>query len=202
VDTKEELLVGDLYRRIKAYKFHECDVLAFLILLRPHSVANSPVRELSDFIAHREKDRGTLKTYMHDVARYVRKETQRVSTNRMHSATDFKYSLNATLIAFKLSPLDSNLTNDVLTCIVSLLQDVRLMHDGIEIGRLRLGRFRKNELWLAGSIPPLHDLIAPVLIVPNTYCSSHKMFGPFPSLVEAKCANGQLRLYLGGREVT
>jgi hypothetical protein len=85
------------------------------------------------------------------------------------------------------------------------------MHDGIEISRLGLGRFRKNELWLAGIVsgPPLktntaivYGVIAPVLIVPNTYCSSHKTFGPFPSLVEAKCANGQLRLYLGGREVT
>ena len=51
MDTKEELLVGDLYRRIKAYEFDECDVLAFLILLRPHSAVNSPVRELSDFVS-------------------------------------------------------------------------------------------------------------------------------------------------------
>jgi hypothetical protein len=207
IDAKEQFLVSQLYRRICARHFYEPDVAALLILLRRHAEKYSPVKELSDFIAHREKDRGTLKTYMNDLVRYFRKETQRVSTDPIHSATDFKYSLNATLIAFNLSPLDSNLTNDVLTCIMSLLQDVRLMHDGIEISRLRLVRFRKNELWLAGSIPPLktgivHAVMAPVLIVPNTYCSSQKTFGPFPGLVEAKCKNGQLRLYLGGREVT
>jgi hypothetical protein len=209
IDAKEQFL-SQLYQRICASHFYERDVAALLILLRRHAEKYSPVRELSDFIAHREKDRGTLKTYMEDVVRYIRKGTERVSTHPIHSATDFKYSLNATLIAFNLSSLDSNLTNDVLTCIMSLLQDVRLMHDGIEISRLQLGRFRKNELWLAGimSRPPLKTstgivtVIAPVLIVPNTYCSSHKTFGPFPSLVEAKCTNGQLRLYLGGREVT
>jgi hypothetical protein len=211
IDAKEQCLVSQLYHRICAGHFYEPDVAALLILLRRHAEKYSPVRELSDFIAHREKDRGTLKTYMDDVVRYIRKRTQRVSTNPIHSATDFKYSLNATLIAFNLSPLDSNLTNDLLTCIMSLLQDVRLMHDGIEISRLQLGRFRKNELWLAGiaRIPPVKTntgivpaVIAPVLIVPNTYCSSQKTFGPFPGLVEAKCKNGQLRLYLGGRKVT
>jgi hypothetical protein len=210
IDAKEQCLVSQLYHRICAGHFYEPDVAALLILLRRHAEKYSPVNELSDFIAHREKDRGTLKTYMNDIVRYFRKETQRLSTNPIHSATDFKYSLNATLMAaFELSPLDSNLTNDILTCIMSLLQDVRLMHDGIEITRLRLGRFRKNELWLAGiiGIPPLktgivHPVIAPVLIVPNTYCSTHKTVGPFHSLVEAKCKNGQLRLYLGGREVT
>lgn len=33
MDAKEELLVGDLYRRIKSHKFHERDVLALLIQL-------------------------------------------------------------------------------------------------------------------------------------------------------------------------
>jgi hypothetical protein len=70
MDAKEELLVGDLYRRIRSHTFHERVVLALLILLRPYSVANSPVRELSDFVAHREKDRGALKTYVHHVLEY------------------------------------------------------------------------------------------------------------------------------------
>jgi hypothetical protein len=70
MDAKEHLLAGDLYRRIRAHTFHERDVLAFLILLRPYSVAGSPVRELSNFVAHREKDRGSLKTYVHYVLTY------------------------------------------------------------------------------------------------------------------------------------
>ena len=209
MDTKEELLVGDLYRRIKAYEFHECDVLAFLILLRPHSAANSPVRELSDFVAHREKDRGALKTYVHHVLTYcnavVAKRAAQVQIGAVHSAAAFRDSLNATLAKFKLTPLDSDVTNDLLACVMSLLQDVRLFHNGVEIGRLGLGRLKK-ELWLLGAItmpgPKKIPVIFPALIVPNSYCSSgeEKKLGAFSGLVEARCTKGRLRLYVGSKE--
>ena len=70
VDAKEKFLVDELCRRIREQKFHERDVLALLILLRGHSAAESPVRELADFIAHREKERGALKKYVQHVVAY------------------------------------------------------------------------------------------------------------------------------------
>ena len=209
MDAKEHLLVGDLYRRIRTHTFHERDVLAFLILLRPYSVAGSPVRELSDFVAHREKDRGSLKTYVHHVLTYgeavVAKRAAQVQIGVVHSAAAFRDSLNATLAKFKLSPLNPDVTDDVLACVMSLLQEVRLFHNGVEIGRLGLGRLKK-ELWLLGAItmpgPKKIPVIFPALIVPNTYCSSgeEKKLGAFSGLVEAKCTNGRLRLYVDGKE--
>jgi hypothetical protein len=209
VDAKEEVLVGDLYRRVKAYKFHERDVLAFLILLRLHSAANSPMRELSDFVAHREKDRGALKTYVHHVLTYcdavVAKRAAQVQIGAVHSAVAFRDSLNATLAKFKLTPLNSDVTNDLLACVMSLLQDVRLFHNGVEIGRLVLGRLKK-ELWLLGAItmpgPKKIPVTFPALIVPNNYCSSgdEKKLGAFNGLVEARCTKGRLRLYVGSKE--
>ena len=88
---------------------------------------------------------------------------------------------------------------------MSLLQDVRLFHNGVEIGRLGLGRLKK-ELWLLGAItmpgPKKISVIFPALIVPNTYCSSgeEKKLGAFSGVVEAKCKNERLRLYVGGKE--
>ena len=67
MDAKEKVLVADLYKRIATRTFHERDVLALLILLREHAPKGSPVGELSDFVAHREKDRGSLKTYVHRI---------------------------------------------------------------------------------------------------------------------------------------
>jgi hypothetical protein len=123
----------------------------------------------------------------------------------VHSAAAFRDSLNATLAKFKLSPLNPGVTDDVLACVMSLLQEVRLSHNKVEIGRLELARFKK-ELWLLGAItmpgPKKTRVIFPALIVPNTYCSSgdEKKLGAFPGLVEAKCTNGRLRLYVGGKE--
>jgi hypothetical protein len=57
MDAKEASLVADLHERVVNRLFHERDVLALLILLRDHAPKASPVRQLSDFIAHREKDR-------------------------------------------------------------------------------------------------------------------------------------------------
>src|SRR5262245_13816243 len=60
MDAKEFRLVSELHTRISRATFHERDVLALLILMRPRTDDNSPARELSDFVAHREKDRGAL----------------------------------------------------------------------------------------------------------------------------------------------
>lgn len=208
MDAKEQVLIGDLYGRIKTHTFHERDVLAFLILLRPHSVPGSPVRELSDFVAHREKDRGSLKTYVHHVVAYgealVTKKAAQLKIDVVHSTVAFRDSLNIALEKFKLAPLESDVTNDVLACVMSLLQDVRVFHKGAEIGRLGLGRFKK-ELWLCGAIrmpgPKQAQVVFPTLIVANRYCSSgeEKKLGVFSGLVEARCTKGRLRLYVGGK---
>lgn len=209
MNAKEQLLVGDLYHCIKTHRFHERDVLAFLILLRPHSVASSAVRELSDFVAHREKDRGSLKTYVHHVVTYaealVTKKAAQLKIGVVHSAAAFRDSLNTTLAKFNLAPLNPDVTDDVFACVMSLLQEVRLFHKGAEIGRLGLGRLKK-ELWLVGAItmpgPKKIPVIFPTLVVPNTYCSSgeEKKLGAFSGLVEARCTKGRVRLYVDGKE--
>jgi hypothetical protein len=209
MDAKEQGLVGDLYRRVKVHTFHERDVLALLILLRPHASAGSPVRELSDFVAHREKDRGSLKTYVHHVVAYgealVKKTAAQLKIDVVHSADAFRESLNIALAQFQLAPLARDVTDDVLACVMSLLQDVRLFHKQREIGRLGLGRLKK-ELWLAAVIPmpgpkQVH-VVFPALIVANNYCSSgkEKKLGAFAGLVEARCTKGRLRLYVRGKE--
>jgi hypothetical protein len=94
----------------------------------------SAVRELSDFVAHREKDRGSLKTYVRHVVTYaealVTKNATQLKVGVVHSAAAFRESLNTTLTKFNLAPLDPDVTDDVLACVMSLLQEVRLFHKG------------------------------------------------------------------------
>ena len=87
---------------------------------------------------------------------------------------------------------------------MSLLQDVRLFHNRKEIGRLGLGRFN-SELWLcAGVVEPTKgvQVVFPALTVPNRYCSAGDVqrLGAFSGLLEARCAKGRLRLYVGGAD--
>lgn len=209
MDAKEERLIGELYHRIKDYSFHERDILALLILLRPYADIGSPVRELGDFIAHREKDRGALKNYVQHVVRYVEAVAHKTSGQAkievVHSSGAFHDSLNIVLSKLELAALTTNEADSILVCVMSLLQDVRVFHNKDEIGHLGLCKYF-NELWLCGIIEMPQFLgirvVFPALIVQNRYCPTCApgVPGDFPDLVEARCDEGQLRLYTGKTE--
>lgn len=209
MDAKETHLVSELHRRIVTSTFHELDVLALLILLREHAPKNSPVRELADFVAHREKDRGSLKTYVHHVVKYgealINGTEASLKIEVVHSAEDFRKSLNTVLGLFRLPALPRDASDGVLTCVMSLLQDVRLFHDKRELGRLGLGRFNK-DLWLCATIimPPKDvTVVFPALIIANRFCLAEedKSREAFEGLAEAKCTRGKLQLYIDGKLV-
>jgi len=140
MDSKEKFLVDELCRRITEQKFHERDVLALLILLRGHSAVESPVRELADFIAHREKDRGALKKYVQHVVAYgqalANGTAAQLKIDPVFTAAAFRDSLNSVLAGLSIRVFPKERTDDVLACTMSLLQDVRLIHEKREIGRL------------------------------------------------------------------
>ena len=205
MDAKEAHLIRGLADRIRARRFHERDVLAFLILLRAHARPDSALRELSDFVAHREKDRGALKTYVKHVVDYgvdLRENRQaNLQITPVHSPRDFEASVNQALASFNLPAFDRHLTDDLFACVMCLLQGVTLHHGSRPIGGLALGRFRKH-IWLCGVVlMPSTDarVVFPALIMENTYCSHSTAFEPFRGLIEAKCVRGRLQLYVGKR---
>ena len=207
MDAKERFLVEEVCRRIAAHAFHERDVLALLILLRGHSTPESPVRELADFIAHREKDRGSLKKYVEHVFAYgealVAGKAASLKINPVYTAAAFRDSLNSVLGSLSMAVLSTEVADDVLACTMSLLQDVRISHGNREIGHLVLTR-QARDLWLSGSItiePMGVHVVFPALIVPNRYCAAGNADDVgFAGVVEARCTKGRLRLYVGGRE--
>jgi hypothetical protein len=209
MDSKEKFLVEELCRRITQQTFHERDVLALLILLREHSTAKSPVRELADFIAHREKTLGKVKDYVHHVVAYgqalANGTAAQLKIDPVFTAAAFRDSLNSVLAGLSIPVFPNGRTDDVLACTMSLLQDVRLIHEKREIGRLGLARLA-GDLWLSGSVimqPKGVQVVFPVLIVSNRYSApgNAEPLG-FSGLVEARSTKGKLRLYVGGREVT
>jgi hypothetical protein len=67
MDTKERWLIEQARATLEAGTFTERDVLGLLILLRRHAQLKSVVREIGDFVAHRERDRGILQTYLRHI---------------------------------------------------------------------------------------------------------------------------------------
>ena len=205
MDAKEKLLVDGLSRRIIGRTFHERDVLALLILLREHAPTGSPLRELADFIAHREKDRGSLQKYVRHVVAYGEAladgSVAHLKIDPVYTASGFRDSLNTVLDSFSIARLSTESADDVLACTMSLLQDVRVIHEKREIGRLRLVRFDK-DLWLCASVkmqPKEVQVVFPALIVPNRYCAlGNAQNIEFGGLVEARCTKGGLRLFIDG----
>jgi hypothetical protein len=207
MDQKETQLVGCLHRKVVDRKFHERDIIALLILLRRQTEENSPLRELCDYIAHRDKDRGPIRDYVKHVLDYCKalrsKQSATLAVDVVHTPKSFRSSMNEVLRKYGLSTFDEATANDVLACIMSILQEVRLFHKKKDIGRLRLLCF-KTDLWLYGEIqePRKKAYVRfPALIVPNRYCAIPKSYREFSGVVVAKCVRRQLRLYVNGKKV-
>jgi len=129
MDAKERWLIEQTRSTLESGSFSEHDVLGLLILLRRHAPACSAVREFGDFVAHREKDRGILHTYL------CRIQTALNGTAAPHdqpltlpifTSSDIHASLNELLTSLGISPIDAELGNRLAVCIISLLQSVKV----------------------------------------------------------------------------
>ena len=198
--------MSDLHSRVKGRTFHERDVLALLILLRPRASPRSPVLELADFVAHRDKDRGLLQKAVGGLKAFLRGTGERrLTVAPVFTAAEFRSSLNATLKAHQVGHLDVEGSNDMLAAAISLLQDVQLLDQGKRMGRLTMARTKHDVhlLGLAhlgeGRARPLEAGMT-MLSVPNRYCSGpvRDTPEPFDGIVEARCTGKALRLYVDG----
>ena len=209
MDSKERAIVAALHGRIQASAFGESDVLGFLIATREYAHSNSPLRELGDFVAHRERDRGILQRYLRHVCEFrdafLAGLPAILHSEVIFSLKDLHATLTSTLQRFDLPSLNEAQTGDLLACAMSILQQVRLSDGKKQIGRLALGR-TATELQLLGLVHvkqadkgPI-EFAVPALIVPNRYCAGPLGTTPtiFQEPVEARWCDGMLKLYVNG----
>jgi hypothetical protein len=71
VDNKQKQLLEFYYRKFIELTFDEKDVYNFLILIRESVRGIRSIRELGDFIAHREKSKGFIKEYLEENQRIL-----------------------------------------------------------------------------------------------------------------------------------
>jgi len=200
MDDKERSLVQTQRDRIAAGNFGEADVFVLLTLLRPAAAAGTPAHEIANFIAHREKDRGAIRDYLWRTKQAfdsIGKRSVRLKIEPVFGRVEFAASLNSALHSAGVMPLADAQMDQVLVCIISLLQHVRIINKGgAAIGELVLA-CTASEILLLGKVrmQGKADGVFPVLVAANHYVS-----GPpgekleFLPLVHAVVSEGRLSL--------
>jgi hypothetical protein len=189
IDYKAGQLIHYSVSRIIAQAFDEHDILVLLILLREHALANSPVRELGDFVAHRVRNRGPFLQFLRNLSPEFEKPSipkgqgatdtlltsiqfdKILSTPAIYSQSDILSSLNDILQPAGFQTLPNDLAGDIIVCIMSLLQDARFVDEHkAEVGKL-LFLISKTKVAIGGTIRMPNDdpLAVTMLSTDNRY---------------------------------
>lgn len=198
MDAKERWLIEQLHSVILSRSFTERDVLALLIILRRHAEQDNLVLEFGDFIAHREKDRGIFKEYLHRVHSALRGELATNGEPTSFTVFSFKSvqnSFNKIFRSLGLPELDTELANQITVCIISLLQSVEMKADSATSASKLLVGISCEYIALLGQgrLPAGHIMSFPILMAQNNYKelpSSCTEYMILDRIVEAGSTNG------------
>jgi hypothetical protein len=203
MDMKEATIIQTYYDRLTSFSFDERDVFTFLILLRPYSQEGSPVYEFSNFVAHREKDRGHIYEYLLASKSFFNKigiklgQTHELKS--VFSEKDIHDSFDTVLTGLGLAPISSEVCYAVQLCIISLLQDVKISDKtGTAIGKL-LFAFDKENIYLMGlfsvvDFPPYSHLQVPVLTMKNQWLKTESYELQTPGIVEISRTHDEIKV--------
>lgn len=178
MDAKESQLIDYYHQRIVNDAFDEKDVYVLLILLRRHSKMKSAVYEFSNFVAHREKDRGFIHEYVLDKKRIFDRLgsiNAKIVIKNIFTLEQIEASFNEVLMKIGKTSFQRDTVSDIVLCIIVLLQDVKLVDKkNRPLGSLVIG-VNKDEISLLGRVSVVNgngkstSIIFPALEVPNKY---------------------------------
>lgn len=178
MDNKEKQIINYYYQKFNNRSFDEKDLYSFLMVIRRHVEDNEVVRELTDFIVHREKSTGFAKEYLdecQDIINNIGKTKVRRKIENMFSFKDIRNGFNALFQQLGFEKMPIEIINDFLICIISLLQGVRIIssRSNQRVGHLSFAASSK-ELFLMGNMMIRNEgrrmpITFPVLSVRNNY---------------------------------
>lgn len=178
MDRKELQLINDYYDKFSSGSFDEKDFYGFLMLVKEHVKNNQIIQDLTDFIVHREKCTGYAKTYLDECKELINnlgKAKVRKKIEPIFSFKEIRSGFNALFQQLGLEKLSIETINDFVLCIISLLQNVKIVSGSLhkEIGYLSFAASSK-ELILMGNLLVRNQgrtmpITFPVLTVQNRY---------------------------------
>jgi len=155
MDDKEKSLLSIFHQKIISKSFDESDIYTLLILLRPYANSKSPVFEFSNFIAHRERDRGVFHKYLLTTKKKLDnlgKENTTIVIKPVFDELEVEISFNKIFNKYGLDNIDSESSRMILLIIISLLQKVRIVNkEGTQFGSLEFA-YSQKEISLLGAV--------------------------------------------------
>ena len=194
--------------RISAGTFSQQDVLALFVLARDQSAKNSAIRELGNFIVHREnRDQGPFYTYLSDSQRSFREKDsggppfthadfQRgiFSENPVFALNQIEQELRVLSDKITLEPLEGERVSIIVLMLISILQG------SVFKGICRLMVVvTDKEIGLVGTVEDQSGWgLIPVLSVPNKWYQvppAPQFIGLLPDEeLEVECTQGRVIL--------
>ena len=143
MDKKARLLLDEYHRIFLGKNFVEHDVLGFFIFVREY-ISDSTIKELCDFIAHRNRDRGTTYEFAEKI-----NDAFQIRDSHIPTEADIFYSnehigkvINDFFISHDLQKLNSPIIIEIITCLVCILQEIPIMKkDGTFLCKLTVQLF-------------------------------------------------------------
>lgn len=178
MDKKEKQLFEYYYNMFSERKFDEKDLFSFLLFVKERAKDNKVISELSQLLINRDIMTGYVKSYFDnstDIIRNLEKEKKRRKIENLFSFKEFRSGFNALFSQFGYEKLSTEIINDFILCIISLLQGISLRSENSNraIGHLGFAASSK-EVFLMGNMKTLSKgryipVTFPVLSVNNIY---------------------------------
>jgi hypothetical protein len=181
MDAKQTGILTDLHARITAGDFGEPEVHSLFALLRDDAVGKrNPIRELGDFVAHRERDRGRVHRYLTEMKSVLdQRETKGgvLRVREVFSERQLADALDKECARHALAPLEPASHARVQFATLSMLQGVAMVdRAGARFGLLELA-ITRDRIELLGVVslakPANVGAAFPALTVGNAWYPMH-----------------------------
>lgn len=132
MDSKAKSILSDFHDKLISKTFDEMIIFSLLILLRDYYKADKVIVGLSDFIAHREKDRGEVHKYLAKMRSEMIKATQdkgyNFSVGLVYTEKQITDAINKVFSEHGMTIIDTESGSGLVLCIISLFQNIELLH--------------------------------------------------------------------------
>jgi hypothetical protein len=183
MDRKERTFINYYYEKLLDNRMDEKDVYAFLILLSNQSNGNSCLQELAGFVVSRGTKPGVVTEYLCETrnkfANFAKMNTA-LKIEEVFSFREIKNGINQVLVDFQLKGISNEQVNDIIVCVISILQHVKITENGREIGQLFFAIASKQVMLMAeveivqNGGGKKTNVVFPVLTAKNNYATIKK----------------------------
>ncbi|KAA9022017.1 hypothetical protein [Niallia endozanthoxylica] len=210
MDKKEQSLLEYYYRKLVNHTFDEKDVYAFLQLIRHRCKEIRSMNELTDLVVLREQYAGFIKDYLFEVRKKFEslgKTKQALRIEDVFSFKEMKNGVNKALEEGQLDGLTNEQMNDFVTCLISILQQISIVDNDREIGKLFFAISQKQiilmaEIEVQQNMFKKTNAVFPVLTANNHYLAMKKQDRfdtPYlfvDQVIEIACLEGKMEIII------